>query len=141
MGTLNTRFTLRSSNLYRNSVAQRHDKVFAVENLVENNVRVIKATSGSSPYEVASGTDYYDSDETGDFANRVFVFLRNTATAAGKKITIQFNNNGTRDAVMSLNSGEFTYFPWICDAAIDKLEVFSNDSDGVKLEYILTPMR
>jgi hypothetical protein len=141
MATLNTRFILRSSNLFRNSINHRHDKVFAIDSLVENNVKSITQTSSGTPYEVASGADYYDAAATGDFANRVFVFIRNTSTVAGKKITIQFNNNGTRDAVMALNSGEFTYFPWVCDAATDKLEVFSNDSDGVKLEYILTPMK
>ena len=31
-------------------------------------------------------------------------------------------------------------FPWKCDAATDKLEIFSNDSAGVKVEYLISPM-
>jgi hypothetical protein len=71
----------------------------------------------------------------------VYVFIRNTSGIGKKTISIQFNKNGTRDDVILLNSGEFTVFPWKCDATTDDIEVFSNDSAGVKIEYIVSPMQ
>ena len=141
MGTINTRISLRSSNTFRNTISQRHDKTFAVEARVDAGTRNVKETTSGSPNLLIDGANYYDSDESGDTANQVYVFIRNTAGRSGSTITVQFNKNGTRDDVILLNAGEFTMFPWKCDAATDLIEVFSNDSNGVKVEYIVSPMR
>lgn len=141
MGTINTRISLRSSNTFRNTISQRHDKTFAVESRVDSGTRSITETTSGSPHTLIDGANYYDSTETGDTANQVLVFIRNTSSKAKKTITVQFNKNGTRDDVILLNSGEFTIFPWKCDAATDDIEVFSNDSEGVKVEYIVSPMQ
>ena len=140
MGTINTRLSIRSSNIFRGSVSQRHDRTFSVETRVDQGTRVIKQNSSGSPHELASGSEYYDSSESGATANQVYIFIRNVSTAAAKTITVQFNKNGTRDDVILLNNGEYTMFPWRCDAATDKLEIFSNDSAGVKVEYLISPM-
>jgi hypothetical protein len=67
--------------------------------------------------------------------------MRNNSNTAGKTITVQFNKNGVRDDVMVLGPSEFTFFPWKCDAATDDIEVFSNDTEGVRVEYVVSPMR
>lgn len=141
MGTINTRFTIRSSNTFRNQISQRHDRTIAVENQIDLASRSITQTSSSSPYTILDGEDYYDSTETGDTGNQVLVFIRNTTTLANKTITVQFNKNGTRDGVILLGPGEYTMFPWLCDASTDDVEVFSNDSNGVKVEWMASPMR
>ena len=141
MGTLNTRISIRSSNAFKNTITFRHDKAYAVEARVDQGTRVIKDNSSGSPHEIASGSDYFDSSESGALANQVYVFIRNTTLALNKTITVQFNKNGTRDDVGLLGPGQFMFIPWKCDAATDKLEVFSNDTAGVKVEYILSPMR
>ena len=142
MGTITTRFTLRSNNTFRNQIAQRHDRTVSVENNIESITRVIKENSGGSPYTLLDGSIWYDSTETGATANQVMVFIRNTTTTAAKTITVQFNNNGTRDAVILLGPGEYTMFPWHCSAATDDVEVFSNDNtNGVKIELLAAPMR
>jgi hypothetical protein len=141
MGTINTRLSIRSSNIFRGQISQRHDRTFSVEARVDQGVRVITENSSGSPHELASGTNFYDAAETGSTANQVFIFIRNVASVAAKTITVQFNKNGTRDDVMLLNNGEYTMFPWKCDAATDKLELFSNDSAGVKVEYLISPMQ
>lgn len=142
MGTINTRFAIRSNNTFRNQISQRHDRTVSVENKVESITRNITQNSGSSPYTLLDGNDWYDSSESGATANQVMVFLRNTTTTAGKTITVQFNNNGTRDAVILLGPGEYTMFPWHCNAATDDIEVFSNDnSNGVKIELLAAPMK
>lgn len=142
MGTINTRFAIRSNNTFRNQISQRHDRTVSVENKVESITRNITQNSGGSPYTLLDGNDWYDSSESGATANQVMVFLRNTTTTAGKTITVQFNNNGTRDAVILLGPGEYTMFPWHCNAATDDIEVFSNDnSNGVKIELLAAPMK
>jgi hypothetical protein len=141
MGTINTRISIRSSNTFRNTISQRHDRTFSVEPRVDSGTRIVKDISSGSPYSLLEGSDYYDATETGDTANQVYVFIRNTSGVAGKTITVQFNNNGTRDDVILLNAGEFTMFPWKCDATTDDIEVFSNDAAGVKVEYIVSPMQ
>ena len=140
MGTINTRVSIRTSNTFRNTISLRHDKAYPVESRVDQGTRLIKETTSGSPHELASGTDYYDSSETGDLANQVYVFVRNNSAQSGATITVQFNNNGVRDSVIKLNAGEFTVFPWLCDAATDKLELFSNNSSGIKIEYLISPM-
>ena len=141
MGTINTRISLRSSNTFRNTISQRHDKTFAVETRVDTGTRNITENTSDSPHTLIDGANYYDSAETGDTANQVLVFIRNTASKGKKTITVQFNDGTNRDDVILLNSGEFTIFPWKCDAATDDIEVFSNDTDGVKVEYIVSPMQ
>ena len=141
MGTINTRISLRSSNTFRNTISQRHDKTFAVETRVDTGTRNITENTSGSPHTLIDGANYYDSAETGDTANQVLVFIRNTASKGKKTITVQFNDGTNRDDVILLNSGEFTIFPWKCDAATDDIEVFSNDTDGVKVEYIVSPMQ
>ena len=69
------------------------------------------------------------------------MFVRNTTLTTNKTISIQFNKNGTRDDAILLGPGQFAFFLWKCDAATDDLELFSNDSAGVKVEYILSPLR
>jgi len=140
MGTINTRLSIRSSNLFKGSFSQRHDRTFNVETRVEQGTRLIKENSSGSPYELASGAEYYDSTESGAIANQVYIFIRNVASVAAKTITVQFNKAGVRDDVILLNNGEYTMFPWLCNAATDKLEIYSNDTAGVKVEYIITPM-
>jgi hypothetical protein len=141
MGTLNTRFSIRSSNTFRNQISQRHDRTIAIENIIESALRVIKNTTSGSPHTLIEGSAYYDSSESGDVANQVMVFIRNTSTMNNKTITVQFNKNGTRDDVILLNAGEYAIFPWKCDAATDDIEVFSNDASGVKVEFLVAPMR
>ena len=141
MGTINTRISIRSSNTFRNSISQRHDRTFSVESQIDSATRLIKATTSGSPYTLFNGADFYDSAETGAGANQVYVFIRNTSTTGGKTLTIQFNKDGTRDDALLLNAGEFAMFPWKCDAATDDIEVFSNDATGVRIEYIASPMR
>lgn len=141
MAIINSRLSLRSSNLFKNSISQRHDRSFRVESLVESGTRLITATSGASPYTLVDGTDYYDSSESGDTANQVFVFIRNTASTAKKTITVQFNDGTNKQDVMTLNTGEYALFPWKCAAAAEDIEVFSNDSDGVRVEFIVSPMQ
>jgi len=141
MGTINTRLSLRTNNTFRNQVSQRHDRTVAIENNLEFSTKVIKATSSSSPYTLIDGDDYYDSTETGPKAHQVYFFVRNTTTIAGKTINVQFNKNGTRDDVILLGPGEYTVFPWKCDAATDDIEVYSNDDAGVKVEYLIAPMK
>ncbi len=141
MGTFNTRFSLRSSNTFRNQISQRHDRTIAVENNVESATRLITQTTSGSPYTLLDGSNYYDAAETGDTANQVFVFIRNTSNLANKMINVQFNKNGTRDDVILLGPGEYSVFPWKCDAATDDIEVYSNDSGGVRVEFIASPMR
>jgi hypothetical protein len=140
MGTINTRVSIRTSNTFRNTISLRHDKAYPVESRVDQGTRLIKETTSGSPHELASGTDYYDSSETGALANQVYVFVRNNSAQSGATITVQFNNNGVRDSVIKLNAGEFTVFPWLCDAATDKLELFSSSSSGIKIEYLISPM-
>ena len=124
MGTINTRISIRSSNTFRNVISQRHDKTYNIECQLESATRVITQNSSSSPYTLIDGADFYDSSETGDTANQVYVFIRNNSNNAGKTITIQFNKNGTRDDVMILGPAEYTLFPCKCDAATDDIEVF-----------------
>ena len=118
----------------------RHDRAYAVEDRVDQGTRTIKENSSES-LTLGDGAEYYDSTETGAIANQVYVFIRNTTLTTNKTITVQFNKNGTRDDVMLLVQATFTFFVWKCDAATDDLELFSNDSAGVKCEYILSPMR
>ena len=142
MGTITTRFILRSNNTFRNQISQRHDRTVSVENKIESITRVIKENSGGSPYTLLDGADWYDSTESGATANQIMVFIRNTTSTAAKTITVQFNKNGTRDGVILLGPGEYTMFPWLCDAATDDIEVFSNDAtNGVKIELLATPMK
>ena len=141
MGTLTTKLSIRSSNVSRNRISQRHDRLFNVEDRIDNGVRVIKANSINSPTPIADGAEYYDSGESGDLANQVYLFIRNVSKTYKKTITVVFNKNGTRDDVALLNNGEFIFMPWKCDAATDKVEVFSNDTAGVKIEYLISPMR
>lgn len=141
MGTLNTRISIRSSNTFRNTVTFRHDRAYAVETRVDQGTRNITENTSGSPHLLADGSIYYDSSESGSTANQVYVFIRNTTLTANKTITVQFNKNGTRDDVITLGPGQFTFFPWKCDAATDDIEVFSNDTAGVKLEYVISPMR
>ena len=141
MGTINTRISIRSSNTFRNTISQRHDRAYSVESRVDTGTRLITENTSGSPHTLIDGANFYDSAETGAAANQVYVFLRNTSSIAGKTITVQFNKNGTRDDVMLLNAGEFTMFPWKCDAATDDIEVFSNDTAGVRVEYIVSPMQ
>lgn len=141
MGTINTRISIRSSNTFRNSISQRHDRTYSIESQIDTATRLIKATTANAPYTLFDGADFYDSAETGASANQVYIFIRNTSVTGGKTLTVQFNKNGTRDDVILLNGGEFTLFPWKCDAATDDIEVFSNDANGVKVEYIAAPMR
>jgi hypothetical protein len=141
MGTINTRISIRSSNTFRNVISQRHDKTYNIESQLESATRLITQNTSGSPYTLLSGSDYYDSTETGDAANQVYVFIRNNSNTGGKTITIQFNKNGVRDDVMVIASSEFAMFPWKCDAATDSIEVFSNDTAGVRVEYIVAPMR
>ena len=141
MGTLNTRISIRSSNTFKNTVTFRHDRAYAVETRVDSGTRLITENSSGSPHLLGDGSVYYDASETGAQANQVYVFIRNTTLTTGKTITVQFNKNGTRDDVIVLGPGQFTFFPWKCDAATDDLELFSNDSAGVRVEYVISPMR
>lgn len=141
MGTFNTRFSLRSSNTFRNQISQRHDRTIAVENNINSSTKLITQTTSGSPFTILDGDEYYNASETGATANQIFVFIRNTTTLAGKVINVQFNNNGTRDSVILLGPGEYTFFPWHCNAATDDIEVFSNDSAGVRVEFLAAPMR
>ena len=141
MGTINTRISLRSANTFKNLISFRHDRAYSVEDRVDQGTRTITENSSGSPYVLGDGTEYYDSSETGATANQVYVFVRNTTTVTNKTITVQFNKNGTRDDVILLGPGQFAFFVWKCDAATDDLELFSNDSNGVKCEYIISPMR
>jgi hypothetical protein len=141
MGTINTRISIRSSNTFRNTISQRHDKSYSVEQQIDSATRVITQTTSGSPYTLIDGNDFYDASETGDTANQIYVFMRNNSNTAGKTITVQFNKNGVRDDVIVLGPSEFTFFPWKCDAATDDIEVFSNDTEGVRLEYVVSPMR
>ena len=141
MGTLTTKLSIRSSNVSRNRISQRHDRLFNVEDRIDNGVRIIKTNSITSPTTLADGAEYYYSGESGDFANQVYLFIRNVSKTYKKTITVVFNKNGTRDDVALLNNGEFIFMPWKCDASTDKVEVFSNDTNGVKIEYLISPMR
>jgi hypothetical protein len=141
MGTLTTKLSIRSNNVSRNRITQRHDRLFNIEDRVDNGVRVITTTSISSPTIIAAGSDYYDSTETGDIANQVYVFIRNVSKTYKKTITLIFNKNGTRDDVALLNNGEFIFIPWKCDASTDNVELICNDSTGVKIEYLIAPMK
>lgn len=141
MAIINARLSLRSSNLFKNSISQRHDRTFRVETSVDNGTRLIKQNSGSSPYTLVDGTEYYDSSESGDLANQVLVFLRNTTTTTGKIITVQFNDGTNRLDVMTLGPGEYAIFPFKCAAAAEDVEVYSNDTAGVRIEYIISPMK
>ena len=140
MGTLTTKLSIRSSNVSRNRISQRHDRLFNVEDRIDNGVRIIKTNSIGSPTVIADGAEYYDSSESGDLANQVYLFIRNVSKTYKKTITVVFNKNGTRDDVALLNNGEFIFMPWKCDAATDKVELFSNDTAGVKIEYLISPM-
>lgn len=141
MGTINTRISIRSSNTFRNAVSQRHDRTFSVEPQLDTATRLITANSAGSPYTLMDGADFYDSAETGDTANQVYVFIRNNSTTAGKTITVQFNDGTNRHPAILISAGEFTMFPWKCGSANSDIEVFSNDSAGVRVEYIVSPMR
>jgi len=141
MGTINTRLSLRTNNTFRNQVSQRHDRTVAIDNDIETATKLVTATTSGSPYTLIEGSDWYKSTESGATANQVYFFVRNTSNVANKTITVQFNKNGTRDDVILLGPGEYTVFPWKCDAATDDIEVYSNDSNGVKLEYLIAPMK
>jgi len=141
MGTINTRISLRSANTFKNLISFRHDRAYSVEDRVDQGTRTIKENSSGSPFTLGNGDEYYDSSETGATANQVYVFIRNTTLTTNKTITVQFNKNGTRDDVILLGPGQFAFFLWKCDATTDDLELFSNDSAGVKCEYILSPLR
>lgn len=140
MATINARLSLRSSNLFKNTISQRHDRSFRVEAHVESGTRLIKTTDANSPYTLVDGTDYYDSSETGATANQVMVFLRNISTTGNKTIAVQFYDGTNRQDSILLNAGEFTIFPWKCNAASEDIEVFSNDTNGVRVEYLVSPM-
>ena len=112
-----------------------------MEASVDSGTRLIKQNSSGSPYTLADGTEFYDSGESGATANQVMIFIRNTTTVAGKIITVQFNDGSARQDVMILGPGEYALFPWKCAAAAEDLEVFSNDTAGVRIEYIISPMR
>lgn len=141
MGTINTRISIRSSNTFRNSISQRHDRTFAVEPRVDNGTRIITATTTGTAISIIEGSNYYDAAETGDTANQVYVFLRNTSGVAGKVITVQYDDGTNTVQAIKLNAGEFTIFPWNCASANHDIEVYSNDSAGVKVEYIASPMQ
>ena len=141
MGTINTRISIRSSNTFRNTISQRHDRTFAVEPRVDSGVRIITATTTGTAQGLIEGANYYDAAETGDTANQVYVFIRNTSGVAGKVIFVKFLNASTNMQPITLNAGEFTMFPWNCASANDDIEVFSNDSNGVKVEYIVSPIQ
>jgi len=141
MGTINTRISIRSSNTFRNSISQRHDRTFAVEPRVDTGTRIITATTTGTAISIIEGSNYYDAAETGDTANQVYVFLRNTSGVAGKVITVQYDDGTNTVQAIKLNAGEFTIFPWNCASANHDIEVYSNDSAGVKVEYIASPMQ
>ena len=140
MAIINARLSLRSSNLFKNSISQRHDRSFRVESQVDSGTRLITATSSGSPYTLVDGTDFYDSSETGDTANQVMLFIRNVSTIGNKTISVQFNDGTNRIVGILLNAGEYTMLPWKCLSASNDIEVFSNDSAGVKIEFIISPM-
>jgi hypothetical protein len=141
MGTINTRISIRSSNTFRNNLSQRHDRVYAVESRIDNATRIIKATTTGTAYTIVDGADFYDAAETGDAANRVYLFVRNTSGIAGKIITVQFNDGTNTVETAKLNAGEFTMITWYCGSANHAVEVYSNDSAGVKVEFIASPMQ
>jgi len=141
MGTINTRISIRSSNTFRNNLSQRHDRVYAVESRIDNGTRIITATTTGTAYSLVDGADFYDAAETGDTASQVYLFLRNTSGVAGKVITVQFNDGSNTVQVAKLNAGEFAMLPWSCGSATHAVEVYSNDSNGVKVEYIASPMQ
>lgn len=141
MAIINARLSLRSSNLFKNTISQRHDRTFRVESSADNGTRLIKQNSSGSPFTLVDGTDFFDSSESGVLANQVLVFIRNTTTTTGKIITVQFNDGSARQDVMTLGPGEYALFPYKCAAAAEDLEVFSNDTAGVRIEFIISPMK
>lgn len=141
MGTINTRISIRSSNTFRNTISQRHDRTFSVEPRVDNGTRIITAITTGTAQTLIEGANYYDAAETGATANQVYVFIRNTSGVAGKVIYVKFVNGSTNMQPITLNAGEFTMFPWNCASANDDIDVFSNDANGVKVEYIVSPMQ
>ena len=141
MGTINTRISIRSSNTFRNTISQRHDRTIAVEPRVDSGTRVITAITTGTSQTLIEGANYHDAAETGATANQVYVFIRNTSGVAGKVIYVKFLGNSTNIQAITLNAGEFTTFPWNCASDNDDIEVFSNDANGVKVEYIVSPMQ
>jgi hypothetical protein len=115
--------------------------VYAVESRIDNATRIIKATTTGTAYTIVDGADFYDAAETGDAANRVYLFVRNTSGIAGKIITVQFNDGTNTVETAKLNAGEFTMITWYCGSANHAVEVYSNDSAGVKVEFIASPMQ
>ena len=141
MAIINARLSIRSSNLFKNSISQRHDRTFRVETSVDNGTRLIKNNSSGSPFTLVDGTEFFDSTESGALANQILVFIRNTTLTTGKTITVQFNDGSARQDVMTLGPGEYALFPYKCASASEDLEVFSNDAAGVRIEFIVSPMK
>ena len=141
MGTINTRISIRSSNTFRNTISQRHDRTFSVEARVDSGTRVITETTTNSAETIIEGASYYKASETGDTANQMYVFLRNTSGVAGKVIFVKFVSGANAIQSITLNAGEFAMFPWHCSGDTDDIEMFSNDAQGVKVEYIISPMQ
>jgi uncharacterized protein YbjT (DUF2867 family) len=130
MASINTRLTLKTKNVFTNTLNLRHDKTFAIDADAERAVKNIKAASGS-PYTLLTVTDYGGDDKS------IFIFLRNRSTTAAKYLYIMVG----AQLIMRLSPGEYFMFPWWTQTS-DDFKVYSNDpSNGVNLEYFVGKMK
>ena len=125
MASIVTRLSIRSKNLFANSLSARHDKVHSVDADADRRIKTIKAASGS-PFTLIDATDYFSSGET------VFVFLKNVTTVASKFIYVKIGSQ----VIAKIKPGGYALIPWyVADGSTDLL-VYSNDAtNGVKVEY------
>ena len=130
MATINTRLTLKTKNVFTNTLNLRHDKTFAIAADAERAVKTIKVAA-DAPYTLLDEDDYGGADK------QVFVFLRNRSVTAAKYIYIMIG----AQLIMRLSPGEYCMFPWWTQDN-DDFKVYSNDaSAGVNLEYFLGKMQ
>lgn len=130
MASINTRLSLKTKNVFTNTLNLRHDKTFGIDADAERAVKNIKAASGS-PYTLLTVTDYGGDDKN------VFVFIRNRSTTAAKYIYIVI---GVQEMI-KLSPGQYCMFPWWTQSS-DNFKVYSNDASvGVNLEYFVAKMK
>jgi len=130
MASINTRLTLKTKNVFTNTLNLRHDKTFAIDADAERAVKNIKVASGA-PAVLLAVADY------GGTEKNVFIFLRNRSTTAAKYIYLMVG----AQLIMRLSPGEYFMFPWFTQTS-DDFKVYSNDASvGVNLEYFIGKMK
>lgn len=126
MASITTRLSIRSKNLFTNSLTGRFDKVHSVGTDAERRVRTIKEASGA-PATLIDASDYHSAG-----TETVFMFIKNSTGTAGKFLYVKIGSQ----IAFKLKPNAYTIFPWYVNSGSTDIMVYSNDAtNGVKCEY------